>query len=82
MVSKNTNAELWRDAILDQLVDAQCAIRDGSPAFDDYARECMVNALAMFDDAKRDKPASLILKVHLPHKNPTPTDRAAAQGGQ
>ena len=57
-----TQESLWRDAILDQLVDAQCAIRDAMPG---YARECIVNALAMLDDASAGKPAATILAIHL-----------------
>jgi hypothetical protein len=60
--AKPTEESLWRDAILDQLVDAQCAIRD---AMLSYARECIVNALAMLDDACAGKPSRLILDVHL-----------------
>lgn len=58
-----TTQSLWRDAILDQLADAQCAIRDLMP---DYAEECIQTALAMLRDERQGKPASDIIRHIAP----------------
>lgn len=60
--TKPTNESLWRDAILDQLTDAACAVRDLMPS---YALECIEKAKAMIEDADRGKPAADILRIHL-----------------
>lgn len=57
-----TRESLWQDAILDQLTDAACAVRDLMPS---YALECIKKAKAMIEDANRGKPAADILRIHL-----------------